>query len=84
VSNIDTPPPPKVRRNRVAEEKAALRAQLATLVNRVPGKVNAGSVQTTRQWVADNAKASKDVTRARISRHRLRETVARMRGWAEA
>jgi hypothetical protein len=81
----DTPPlqPKAPRRNKVAEEKEALRTQLSTLVNRVPERVNAGSVQTTRQWVAENSKALKDVTRTRISRRALQESVARMQGWAK-
>lgn len=45
---------PNPRRNKIAEEKAALRAELAALANKVPAEVCAGSVQTTHNWLSAN------------------------------
>lgn len=70
------------RRNRVAEDKARLRAELAALANKVPEFVNAGSIQATRRWVADNEQAQMVAAggRARLSRKKLDALVKRMKG----
>lgn len=70
------------RRNRVAEDKARLRAELQTLANKVPEFVNAGSIQTTRRWVEANDQAQMVAAggRARMSRKKLDALVKRMKG----
>lgn len=75
---------PKRRQNKVAEEKAKLRAELAALANKVPEFVNTGGLQTTRRWVADNEQAQQVAAggRARLSRKKLQALVQRMRGEA--
>lgn len=85
MSEQQTPPsneqPPK-RRNKIAEEKERLRAELAAMANKVPGFVNAGGIQTTRRWVADNEQAQRVAAggKARMSRKKLDALVRRMRG----
>lgn len=79
-------PPRKPRANKVAEEKARLRAEIAALTNKVPEFVNSGSVQATRQWVAANEQAQLITSggKARLSRAKLDALVKRIKGEAEA
>lgn len=74
---------PKPRRNRIAEEKAALRTQLEALVNKVPAAVNSGSIQTTREWVSDNTSASRAACRVRTSKRQLQQALDKLQGWRE-
>lgn len=71
------------RRSKVAEEKAQLRDRLAAMVDKVPAKVNAGGIQTTREWVAENTKVQTVAAggRQRMSRRLLREMVERVESW---
>jgi hypothetical protein len=79
---IDTPPQAPKRRNKVAEEKARLRAELDALVNKVPPAVNAGSIQTTREWIDTNTTAGRAAKRKRVSRFALLAQVEAMKAWA--
>lgn len=77
-------PAKKVRANKIAAEKEALRAQLAALANKVPEKVNAGSIQTTNEWLKDVNAKLQPVARGgkkRLSRHALRDLLAKAQGW---
>lgn len=73
------------RRNKVAEEKEALRAQIAAMANKVPAKVNAGSIQDTRAWVAENEKVQHLAAGGyqRKSRRQLREMLAKAEAWRQ-
>jgi hypothetical protein len=77
-----TPP----RRNKVSEEKARLRADVAAAANKVPEFVSAGGVQTTRRWVADNERAQRVAAGGltRLSRKKLDALLKRLRGEVEA
>lgn len=79
-----TPQEPKKRVNKIAEEKSRLRAQLAEMANKVPEFVNAGGIQTTRQWLKVNEQAQKVASggKARMSRKQLDALVKRMKGEA--
>ncbi len=79
----ETESPKPNRRNRIAEEKAALRIQLAALVNKVPNAVNAGGVQTTREWLDANKGAMSCATRKRASRHQLKAALDVMSEWRQ-
>lgn len=81
MSESETIEVPKQRRNKIAEEKAALRAQLEAFVNKVPAKVNAGGIQTTRTWVDENKRIARAVAGGRCSRHKLREQLASAQQW---
>lgn len=82
MSEQQTPPQASKRRNRVAEEKAALRAEIAALANKVPEFVNTGSIQTTRTWLKHNDRAQKVAAggMARMSRDKLNELAKSMKG----
>jgi hypothetical protein len=73
----------KPRTNKVAEAKAELRAQLAALANKVPEKVNAGSIQTTHEWVEDNKRVQHLTAGGyqRKSRRSLQDMLAKAKGW---
>jgi hypothetical protein len=67
--------------NKIAEAKAALRAELAGLADKVPEFVNAGGVMTTRDWLPANEKARRVKAGGykRMSRASLERLVAQMK-----
>lgn len=72
------------RRNRIAEDKERLRAEIAALANKVPAFVNAGGIQTTRRWVEANEQAQRVSAggKARMSKAKLDALVKSMKGEA--
>jgi hypothetical protein len=73
----------KPRTNKIAQEKARLRAELAALANKVPEKVNAGSIQTTQEWLKENGQLQTIAGGGlqRLSRRALEQRLAKMKGW---
>ena len=67
------------QRPTTAEEKATLCLQLKDLCQRCPPSVVSGSVQTTRQWLADQKKSLKVLNSSRSSVNELTTTIQAMR-----
>lgn len=66
------------QRHGVAEEKAALCLRLGELCNKVPRSVRDGSVNLTREWKAERAKAMKVAGSSRSSVNELTAAISSM------
>jgi hypothetical protein len=75
---------PEVRNTRpsTAEEKAALALRLNELCRRCPRSVAQGSIQTVREWTAEQQKALKALKSKTASVHQLQSAVSAMERFA--
>ena len=70
------------RRGKVANKKAALRATISAIANKVPEFVRDGGIMTTRQWLKDNERAKRIAAGGlrRLSAAKLEALLNRMNG----
>jgi type II secretory pathway pseudopilin PulG len=67
------------RREKDRAERRVLKETLAAIINKVPARVNGGSIQETRRWMDDRRLAKRAIRRGSMAT--LRMAAATMQAW---